>query len=108
MQLLQARRRSPHTCARASTETVQSTETQEDDEDDEDVDIQIEGLTEDYCDDFRMHIQSCSRADSKVPCQGPSEAEMDTNSLRKGRQVQGKSRSCNVCNCLSVPAVALH
>ncbi len=51
-QLLQARRRSPHTCARASTETVQSTETQEDDEDDEDVDIQIEGLTEDYCDDF--------------------------------------------------------
>ena len=50
--MLQARRRSPHTCARASTETVQSTETQEEDEDDEDVDIQIEGLTEDYCDDF--------------------------------------------------------
>ena len=48
----QARRRPPLTCARASTETVQSTGTQEDDEDDEDLDIQIEGLTEDYCDDF--------------------------------------------------------
>ena len=51
MQVSQARRRSPLTCARASTETVQSAAT-EDEEDDEDVEIQIEGLTEDYCDDF--------------------------------------------------------
>ena len=52
VQAPQARRPPSLVCARASTETVQSTNTQEDDEDDEDVDIQIEGLTEDYCDDF--------------------------------------------------------
>ena len=49
---MQAQRRQPLTCARASTETVQSTKTQDGDEDDEDVEMQIEGLTDDYCDDF--------------------------------------------------------
>ena len=51
-QNMQAQRRQPLTCARASTETVQSTKTQDGDEDDEDVEMQIEGLTDDYCDDF--------------------------------------------------------
>ena len=49
---LQARRRYPLTCTKATTETLESAKTQGDDEDDEDVDIQIEGLTDDYCDDF--------------------------------------------------------
>jgi hypothetical protein len=52
LQDVQAQRRQPLTCARASTETVQSTKTQDGDEDDEDVEMQIEGLTDDYCDDF--------------------------------------------------------
>ncbi len=49
---LQARKRYPLTCTKATTETLESAKTQGDDDDDEDVDIQIEGLTDDYCDDF--------------------------------------------------------
>ena len=49
---MQAQRRQPLTWARASTETVHSTKTHDGDEDDEDVEMRIEGLTDDYCDDF--------------------------------------------------------
>jgi hypothetical protein len=52
LQNVQARRQEPLTSARAGTETVQSTKTQDGNEDDEDVEMQIEGLTDDYCDDF--------------------------------------------------------
>lgn len=52
-----------------------------------------------------MHIQSCSRADSKVPCQGPSEAKMDTIPVCKGRQVQGEGLCVSATTLLGPAAL---